>query len=114
MAEINASISEDKPLARGGCLPAAVEPAPSQRSKTVPIRSIAKNARETIQVSLTEFKGIDLLDARVFVNGETEPVATKKGLSIRINLLPELISALKEAESEAHRRGLISDEVRPE
>ena len=84
MAEINASISEDKPLARGGCLPAAVEPAPSQRSKTVPIRSIAKNARETIQVSLTEFKGIDLLDAR------------------------------KEAESEAHRRGLISDEVRPE
>jgi len=64
------------------------------------IAKIDKNAQEEIIVQLTEFKGYDLVDLRVWVKslvGETG-TPTKKGLTVKPDLLPELIEALQEAE----------------
>ena len=75
-----------------------------------PIAVIKKNAREEIRVSLTQFKGHDLADARIFADNGTEYIPTRKGLTFAVKLLPELIAALREAEAEARRRGLITDQ----
>jgi hypothetical protein len=74
----------------------------------VPLAVLHKNAREIIHISLGEFKGISLCDVRVFAVTEGEPVATKKGISVRPHLLPELIAALQEVEAEARKRGLLA------
>ena len=66
---------------------------------------------ETVVVSLDRYNGHDLVDVRSFVayeDGEA-PKATKKGVSIKVGLLPELIAALRAAEAEARARGLITD-----
>lgn len=64
------------------------------------IARIGKNSQEDIIIQLTEFKGIDLVDLRVWVRDdvETESKPTKKGLTIKPELLPELIEALQQAE----------------
>jgi len=67
---------------------------------TKEIAKIEKNAQEEIIVQLTEFKGYDLVDLRVWaksVIGETGK-PTRKGLSIKPDILPELIEALQKAE----------------
>jgi len=64
------------------------------------IAKIEKNAQEEIIVQLTEFKGYDLVDLRVWakaLTGETGK-PTKKGLTIKPGLLPELIEALRKAD----------------
>ena len=71
------------------------------------VATLPKNMRENIQVSLGEFKGIQLCDVRVFADvAEGEPVATKKGLSVQPRLLPALIEALQQADAEARRLGI--------
>jgi len=74
------------------------------------IATIPKNKTENVVVSLSEFNGHHLLDVRVFaafVQGD-EPKPTKKGISIAIGRLPALIDALRDAEAEARRRGLLT------
>jgi len=64
------------------------------------IAKIEKNAEEEIIVQLTNFKGYDLVDLRVWVKsliGEAGK-PTKKGLTIKPDILPELIEALKKAD----------------
>jgi Transcriptional Coactivator p15 (PC4) len=73
----------------------------------VSVAILTKNSRETIHVSLGEFEGISLCDVRVFATADGAPVATKKGISLRLHLLPELIAGLQRAEAEARQRGLI-------
>ena len=54
---------------------------------------IKKNSRESIVISQTEFKGNDLVDMRIFLtnkDGELSP--TKKGVSIRLDKLDELVA----------------------
>ena len=56
---------------------------------------IAKNSRESIVVSETEYKGNKYVDIRVFykdTDGTLKP--TRKGVSIRRDQLDELVSAL--------------------
>ena len=46
----------------------------------------------------------------------TEPIATKKGITIAVKRLPELIRGLQAAEAEARRRGLLGaygDDTQP-
>ena len=72
------------------------------------IAIIPKNKREDIRISLSKFEELDLLNIRVFVDysdGERGP--SKKGISIRVAQLPALLEALRKAELEARRRGLI-------
>ena len=75
------------------------------------IAVVPKNQREEIRVSIDQFKGTELLDVRIFANfddGDGERRPTKKGISVKVERLPELIAALHLAEVEARRRGLIS------
>jgi hypothetical protein len=76
-----------------------------------PIAAFPKNKREIIHVTLSEFKGTDLIDMRVHVpkpNGaEGEVIPTGKGLALAIGKLPQLRAALDLAQAEAERRGLL-------
>jgi len=74
------------------------------------IATVVNNAREQVRVSLGWYQGHDLIDVRITVelNAETNAmVPTKKGFSLRVEKLPELIAALRRALDEARRRGLL-------
>ena len=71
------------------------------------IATIPKNAREELSISLTEFKGYNLVSQRVWYradDGEMRP--SKAGVVIRIERLPELIEGLQAAQAAAQARGL--------
>jgi hypothetical protein len=78
------------------------------------IGTISKNTLEEIRVSLDEFRGVALLDVRIFADftgaDHDNKRPTKKGISLKIAKLPELLQALREAEAEAIRRGLLRKE----
>ena len=73
------------------------------------IATIKKNSIDEIRVGLSEFKGHNLINIRVYTEIENgkDMVPTKKGLTCNIRLLPELITALREAEKEAQSGGLL-------
>ena len=79
------------------------------------IAIIEKNKRDEIRIALDQFKGHHLVDVRVFADpyAREERVATKKGVSLAIAKLPELVAALQEAEREARAAGLLEDESEP-
>ena len=65
------------------------------------IKDIEKNASNKIRISLTEFKGYDLVDLRVYYEdeeGEYKP--TKKGIALKPEMIPLVIEGLQEAEKE--------------
>ena len=71
---------------------------------------IQKNKLEEIRVGLNEFNGHDLINIRVWAeprSGGSERIPTKAGIACRVALLPELIDALRKAEAEAHKLGLL-------
>ena len=56
---------------------------------------IKNNSRESIVISQTEFKANDLVDMRIFfTNKDGDLSPTKKGLSIRLEKLDELVATL--------------------
>ncbi len=66
------------------------------------IATIVKNAQEEIRVQLTEYRGYDLVDVRIWTkslsgeeNAPEKP--TKKGLTVKLSVIPDLIAALSEA-----------------
>ena len=63
------------------------------------IATIEKNSNEEIQISISEFKGHDLINIRVYTEIENgkDKVPTKKGLTCNVKLIPEIIKALSEA-----------------
>lgn len=72
------------------------------------VATIEKNARERVQIELTDYKGHDLIGVRVYADkGGDEWVATPKGLSLRVGMLPELVKALATAEQTARSAGLL-------
>ena len=65
------------------------------------ISQFNKNARETVQVALNNFKGYNLLDIRVYTkDGTGKLVPTRKGISISTRLIPQLKEALEKKEIE--------------
>jgi len=72
------------------------------------ISEFHKNSLEVIRVYSYQWKGQDLIDARVWVlKDATDPesaVATKKGLCIRPDSLPELIAILQKADREFNQK----------
>ena len=60
------------------------------------IGEISKNRRDTVRVTLRTFKGYDLIDVRVWYEdtktGELKP--SPKGISLKLELLPELLEVL--------------------
>jgi Transcriptional Coactivator p15 (PC4) len=73
------------------------------------IATIPKNAREELHVSLTEFKGHDLFDVRVFAESGDKWVATRKGITANVECLPAIVEALQRAVAEARAAGLLPD-----
>jgi hypothetical protein len=67
--------------------------------KTVAV--FTKNKFQEVRVGVREFKGNNLVDIRIWTQtqGSTDMVATAKGVAINVALLPELLKALKEAET---------------
>jgi hypothetical protein len=75
------------------------------------VAAVEKNASEQVRVILDEFKGTRLVDMRVFATFSAASVSmpTKKGLSLRVALIPALIAALSQAHAEAQAMGWLSE-----
>ena len=55
-----------------------------------------KNSRESVRASLTTFQGHPLADIRIYVEGsEGEEIPTKKGISVKVEQLPQLLEAVQ-------------------
>ena len=78
------------------------------------ISTIPKNGREEIRVALDEFetKGAtyDMISVRVFYEDGDEYRPGRNGLNVRVDLLPAIVAALRDAETEARKAGLLSGE----
>lgn len=73
-----------------------------------PIATIQKNAREELRISLSEFRGYNLVSQRVWFRaeeGDWRP--SKAGVVVRVERLPDLVAALTSALAEAERQGLV-------
>lgn len=64
--------------------------------KSTVVASFSKNSSEEVRAQLTSYRGYDLIDLRVWaLRGEgLEGIATRKGLTLSIELLPELKKAV--------------------
>jgi len=71
------------------------------------IASIEKNSMEEVRVSLTEFKGKELIDLRVYYQPEDgeEKRPTKKGITISPEKFPELKKAILALEKVLQKQG---------
>lgn len=70
------------------------------------IAKFNKNSTEEVLVKLIEYKGLDLIDIRAYVKpltSEEELKATRKGICLRVEHIPQLLKALKEAEKASKR-----------
>ena len=69
-------------------------------SKT--LHSFPKNTLEEVRASLTEFKGRQYIDLRVFYKADDDEFRpTKKGLTLALELIPELEEAVKKCKEAA-------------
>ena len=76
----------------------------------VPIARIEKNSREEIRIGLSEYRGAQFVDVRVFTTfaGASDArTPTKAGVAIGFDKLEQVIRALHDAYNEADSRGLI-------
>jgi len=74
------------------------------------ITEIEKNNSERIRIELTKYKDHDLIAMRVYYKvklTENEWGPTRKGITCKVELLPEIIKGLKEAEAEARQKGML-------
>ena len=81
---------------------------------TIDIATIEKNRSEELRVALKEYKGRRYLDIRTFIEPYADEgqgrVPTKKGITVSLPKLPELIEALQAAEEQARAAGLLDVE----
>ncbi len=78
------------------------------------IGMIRKNGREEIRVALDEFETkdatYDMISVRVFYEDGGEYRPGRNGLNVRVELLPAIVAALRDAETEARKAGLLGGE----
>ena len=76
----------------------------------LPIATIEKNKIEELRVILAEYKGRRYVDVRTYCDSYADEdqgrVPTKKGVTCPLAKLPDLISALQEAEEQIQAQGL--------
>ena len=75
-------------------------------SEATVVAIIRKNSLEEVRVSISEFRGHKLVDVRVFADFDGsggEPRPTKKGVALKVELLPDLIAALRAAQEASSR-----------
>lgn len=74
------------------------------------IAVLPKNRRESLRIALDQYQGSNLVDLRVVVElSESSGLATptRKGVALRVEMLPALIEALGKAEAKARELGLL-------
>ncbi len=75
------------------------------------ISTIRKSQRQQIHVGLSEYtkdgETYDMVFARVFFDDGAEFRPSRNGINVRVELLPELIAALQQAEGKARGAGLL-------
>lgn len=79
-------------------------------TEPIVIAILPKNRREALRIALDHYRGANLVDLRVVVElSETSGLATptRKGLAVRVEMLPDLIAALAQAEAKARELGLL-------
>lgn len=72
-------------------------------SKPQIVARFPKNALEDVVVALDHFRGVDLVDLRVhakFADSMPDKMPTKKGISLKRELIGDLIEALQAAQAE--------------
>lgn len=75
------------------------------------IAQFEKNATEVVRVSLTEYRGRKLVDMRVYyADDEGQYRPTKKGVSLSVDVYPDLKRALLELEKVLLERDIITPE----
>ncbi len=78
------------------------------------IATIPKNGSQEIRVALDEFKAkdttYDMVSVRVFFEDGGEYRPGRNGLNVRVELLPAIVAALRDAETEARKAGLLGGE----
>ena len=59
-----------------------------------------KNKFQEVRVGIREFKGNDLVDIRIWTisQGADQMVPTAKGVTVNVNLLPQLLKSLQDVE----------------
>jgi hypothetical protein len=71
------------------------------------ISEFSKNTQETIRVSITEFKGYELIDVRAYYRdnetGELKP--TRKGITLSVELYDKLKEAILKLEGSISKEG---------
>jgi hypothetical protein len=87
---------------------------PALQGPDIVIAIIEKDARTQVRVVLSSWRGKTKIHVRQFDPG---PIAGQwwpsgKGAALDVERLPELVEALKEAESEARRIGLLPGDGR--
>ena len=71
---------------------------------------LEKNSRESLVINQSEFKGVKLVDIRVFYKDENNDLKpTKKGVSVRLEQLDALIKALSEVSATAREQELAGE-----
>ena len=92
-------------------------PKPMDASRDVPVHAeepiavVKKNLGEDVRVALGSYAGLVLVDMRTFMDlKDGVRHATKKGVSLKVERLPELIAGLQLAQAEAVARGLLPAE----
>ena len=76
------------------------------KDKTKIVGEFEKNSFEVVRVSLGEFSGHNYVHIRTWIKGEDQTQAgvllpTKKGIALRVELLPRLKKLIDEALAEA-------------
>lgn len=73
------------------------------------VGTFIKNGSEVVRVAFESYRGQALLDVRIYADyqGSGRPAPTRKGISLRVAQLPELITLLRQAEAVARQRGLV-------
>jgi fumarate hydratase class II len=64
------------------------------------VATFQKNKFQEVRIGVREFKGNDLVDIRTWTmtQGSNDMVPTAKGVTINVNLLPQLRKALEDVE----------------
>lgn len=60
----------------------------------IPVHIIEKSDREQIRISLNQYEGHDYIDIRQFFNTPEGVRPTKKGVTLRKDLYPELLQGI--------------------
>ncbi len=65
-------------------------------------REFKKNSSETVRISATRYQGHDLIDVRIFARTrEGEITVTRKGVSLNVDQIPDLLECLEWALQQA-------------